>query len=103
MITLQLFGVAKMRASLNPRQEPQRMGTGLTSGFRLDAWSCRPVSCCSARVWWCVAAVSVVPQNYVADDRRLLQAKALGFVYGFMLLPAAGPLPGAASCVHAAI
>jgi hypothetical protein len=26
------------------------MGTGLTSGFRLDAWSCRPVLCCSGQV-----------------------------------------------------
>lgn len=33
-----------------PRQEHQRMGTGLTSDFRLDAWSCRPVSCCSGQV-----------------------------------------------------
>ncbi|MFJ8963844.1 hypothetical protein ACIRG5_31090 [Lentzea sp. NPDC102401] len=55
-----------------------------------------------------------MPQHYVADDRRLLQAKMLSFgavnevdleddVCGFMLLLAAGPLPGAGSCVHAAI
>ncbi|WP_157440551.1 hypothetical protein [Actinokineospora inagensis] len=86
----------------------------LTSGFRLDAWSCRPALCCSGRVWWRVAAVSAVPLNYVADYRRLLQAETLSFdtvneidleddVCGFMLLLAADPLLGAGSCVHAAI
>jgi hypothetical protein len=56
----------------------------------------------------------MVPQHYVADDRRLLHAKALSFgavngidleddVHGFMLLLAAGPLSGVGSCVHAAI
>jgi hypothetical protein len=59
------------------------MGTGLTSGFRLDAWSCRPVSCCSSQVVLAcggtLAAVSVVPQHYVADDRRLLRSAALTF------------------------
>lgn len=59
------------------------------------------------------AAVSVVPQHYVADGRRLLQTKTLSFgavnevdleddVHGFTLLLATGPLPGVGSCVHAA-
>ncbi|MGW0517020.1 hypothetical protein [Crossiella sp. NPDC003009] len=54
-----------------------------------------------------------MPQHYVADDRRLLHSKALSFgavneidleddVRGFMLLLAAGSLPGVGSCVHAA-
>lgn len=58
--------------------------------------------------------VSSAPLQYVADDRRLLQAKALNFgavnevdleddVPGFTLLLAAGPLPGVGCCVHAAI
>jgi len=58
-------------------------------------------------------AVSVVPQHYVADDRRLLEAKTLSFgavnevdleddVRGFMSLLAAGPLRGVGCCVHAA-
>jgi acetate kinase len=33
-----------------PRWEYQRMGTRLTSGFRVDAWWCRPVSSCSSQV-----------------------------------------------------
>jgi hypothetical protein len=58
--------------------------------------------------------VSVVPQHYVAEDRRLLQGKAFSFgavnkigreddVHGFTLLLAAGPLPEIWCCVHAAI
>ncbi|MGW4208404.1 hypothetical protein ACWEIJ_10510 [Lentzea sp. NPDC004789] len=54
-----------------------------------------------------------MPQQYIADDCRLQQAKTLSFgtvnevdleddIHGFMLLLAAGLLPGVGSCVHAA-
>jgi len=70
-----------------------------------------------ARVRWHAVAVSVVPQHYAADDRRLLQAKALTFGavnevdleddgHGFALLPAAGPdfsVCVSACCVHVSL
>ena len=54
-----------------------------------------------------------MPQHYVADDRRLLHAKALSLcivneidleddVHGFTLLLALGPLAGVGNCVHVA-